>query len=141
MSRYLISNLLGLGGAIAGGVLGFYTFRWLLGQGFYGLIIPGAFLGLGCSVLARHPSVVRGVFCGIAAFALSQFTDWYFTLTDESFLDFLRNGKTLTPVTMLMSAVATLVAFWLGADAGFPGLGVGRGPMPKSSEPKSRGEG
>lgn len=140
MSRYLISNLLGLGGAIAGGVLGFYTFRWLLGQGFYGLIIPGAFLGLGCSVLARHPSVVRGVFCGVAAFALSQFTDWYFTLTDESFLDFLRNGKTLTPVTMLMSAVATLVAFWLGADAGFPGLGAGRGPMPKSSEPKSRGE-
>ena len=51
MSRYLISNVLGLVGAIAGGVLGFYTFRWLLGQGFYGLIIPGAFLGLGCSLL------------------------------------------------------------------------------------------
>jgi hypothetical protein len=141
MSRYLISNLLGLVGAIAGGVLGFYTFRWLLGQGFYGLIIPGAFLGLGCSVLARHPSVVRGVSCGIAAFALSQFTDWYFTLTDDSFLDFVRNGKTLTPVTMLMSVVATLVAFWLGGDAGFPGLGGRRGPMPKSSEPKSSNEG
>ena len=141
MSRYLISNLLGLVGAIAGGVLGFYTFRWLLGQGFYGLIIPGAFLGLGCSVLARHPSVVRGVFCGIAAFALSQFTDWYFTLTDDSFLNFIRNGKTLTPVTMLMSVVATLVAFWLGGDAGFPGLGGRRGPMPKSAEPKSNNEG
>jgi hypothetical protein len=141
MSRYLISNLLGLGGAIAGGVLGFYTFRWLLGQGFYGLIIPGAFLGLGCSMLARHPSVVRGVFCGITAFALSQFTDWYFTLTDESFLDFLRNGKTLTPVTMLMSAVATVVAFWLGGDAGFPGLGGRRGPVPKSSERNSSNEG
>ena len=63
-----------------GGVLGFYTFRWLLGQGFYGLMIPGAFLGLGCSLLAQHPSVVRGVFCGIAAFALSQFTEWYFPL-------------------------------------------------------------
>jgi hypothetical protein len=140
MSRYLISNLLGLVGAIAGGVLGFYTFRWLLGQGFYGLIIPGAFLGLGCSVLARHPSVVRGVFCGIAAFALSQFTDWYFTLTDDSLVDFVRNGKTLTPVTMLMSIVAAFVAFWLGGDAGFPGLGSRRGPMPKSSEPKSSNE-
>ena len=53
MSRYLISNLLGLVGAIAGGVLGFYTFGWLSRQGFYGLIIPGAFLGLGCSLLAR----------------------------------------------------------------------------------------
>ncbi len=36
MPRYLISNLLGLVGAVIGGVLGFYTFRWLHGQGFYG---------------------------------------------------------------------------------------------------------
>jgi hypothetical protein len=141
MSRYLISNSLGLVGAVVGGVLGFYTFQWLLGQGFYGLIIPGAFLGLGCSLLARHPSVVRGVFCGIGAFALSQFTDWYFTVTNDSFLDFIRNGKTLTPVTMLMSAVATLVAFWLGGDAGFPGLGSRRGPLPMASEQRSREEG
>jgi hypothetical protein len=141
MSRYLISNVLGLVGAIAGGVLGFYTFRWLLGQGFYGLIIPGAFLGLGCSLLARHPSVVRGVFCGVAAFALSQFTDWYFTVTDDPFWEFVRSGKTMTPVTMLMTAIATVVAFWLGGDAGFPGLGGRRGPLPVSSEPRSREEG
>jgi hypothetical protein len=140
MSRYLISNLLGLVGAIAGGVLGFYTFRWLLGQGFYGLIIPGAFLGLGCSLLARHPSLVRGVLCAVAAFGLSQFTDWYFTVTNDSLVDFIRNGKTLYPVTMLMSAVATVVAFWLGGDAGFPGLGVRRGSRPVSSEPRSREE-
>ena len=41
-----------------------------------GLMIPGAFLGLGCSLLARHPSIVRGVFCGIAALGLSLFTEW-----------------------------------------------------------------
>ena len=52
MSRHLIiSNVLGLVGAIVGGVLGFYTFGWLLSYGFYGLMIPGAFLGLGCSLL------------------------------------------------------------------------------------------
>ena len=141
MPRNLISNLLGLVGAIAGGVLGFYTFRWLLGQGFYGLIIPGAFLGLGCSVLARHPSLVRGVFCGAAAFVLSEFTDWYFTVTNDSFVDFIRSGKTLYPVTMLMSGVATVVAFWLGGDAGFPGFGIRRGSVPMSSKPRSREEG
>ena len=51
MPRHLISNLLGLVGAIIGGVLGFYTFGWLFYYGFYGLMIPGAFLGLGCSLL------------------------------------------------------------------------------------------
>jgi nitrogen fixation-related uncharacterized protein len=122
MPRYLISNLLALVGAIIGGVLGFYTFLWLLKQGYYGLIIPGAFLGLGCSLLATHRSVSRGILCGIAAFALSQFADWYCTITDASFVDFLRNGKTLTPVTLLMTGVATVVAFWIGGDAGFGGF-------------------
>ncbi len=124
MPRNLISNLLGLVGAIIGGVLGFYTFLWLLKQGYYGLIIPGAFLGLGCSLLASHRSVVRGILCGVAAFALSQFADWYCTITNASFVDFVRDGKTLTPVTMLMTGVATIVAFWTGGDAGFRGLGA-----------------
>src|SRR5262249_19034634 len=118
MQREYISNLLGLFGAIAGGALGFYTFRWLLGQGFYGLIIPGAFLGLGCGMLARHRSIARGVLCGIAALALSQFADWYVTITDDSFVEFIRNGKTLAPVTLLMTGIATLVAYWMGSDAG-----------------------
>ena len=122
MPRYLISNLLGLVGAIVGGALGFYTFLWLLKQGYYGLIIPGAFLGLGCSLLARHRSTIRGIVCGVAAFALSQFADWYCTITDASFLDFVRDGKTLTPVTMLMTGVATIVALWIGGDAGFRGI-------------------
>ena len=61
MARHLISNLLGLVGAIIGGVLGFYTFGWLFEHGFYGLMIPGALLGLGCSLLAQHPSSTRGL--------------------------------------------------------------------------------
>jgi hypothetical protein len=131
MPRHLVSNLLGLVGAVIGGTVGFYTFLWLLKQGYYGLIIPGAFLGLGCSLLANHRSVTRGIVCGVAAFALSQFADWYCTITDNTFFDFIRNGKTLTPVTMLMTGVATFVAFWTGADAGFRGLSPrGREPRP-----------
>jgi hypothetical protein len=143
MSRYLISNVLGLVGAIAGGVLGFYTFQWLLGQSFYGLIIPGAFLGLGCSLLARHTSRARGIVCGIAALGLGLYTEWRFFpfAADDSLSYFLRNLSGLKPVTMLMTAIATVVAFWLGGDAGFPGLGGRRGPLPLPSKPMSREEG
>src|SRR5262245_61520359 len=87
MRSILISNMLGLVGAIIGGVLGFYTFRWLVGHGFYGLAIPGAFLGLGCSLLARHSSIPRGIACGVAALVLSLYTEWTFQtfVADGSF--------------------------------------------------------
>jgi len=134
MLRNVISNSLGLVGAIIGGVLGFYTFRWLLGYGFYGLIVPGAFLGLGCSLLARHRSVIRGVFCGIAALGLALFTDWYFTITNDSFQTFLLRAKEFSPVTLLMTGVGALIAFWVGRDAGFPGSARASRPAVRPDE-------
>jgi hypothetical protein len=121
MPRYLISSLLGLVGAIVGGVLGFYTFGWLLYYGFYGLMIPGAFLGLGCSLLARHPSTIRGILCGLAGLSLSIFTDWYYEpfKADDSLTYFLTHLTNLTPVTLVMVGVGTAIAFWVGKDAGF----------------------
>ena len=57
MPRHLIiSNVLGLVGAIVGGVLGFYTFGWLFHYGFYGLMIPGAFPRAGVQ-LGGEPSL------------------------------------------------------------------------------------
>ncbi len=87
MRRRLISNLLGLVGATIGGVLGFYTFAWLEDKGFYGLAIPGAFLGLGCGLLAQHHSIPRGILCGVGALGLSLFTEWkfHYFLVDKSF--------------------------------------------------------
>jgi hypothetical protein len=126
MPRYFVSNLLGLVGAVIGGVLGFYTFRWLLEHSFYGLIIPGAFLGLGCSLLARHPSATRGVICGLAALGLGLFTEWWFSpfKADDSLTYFLKSVGSLSPVTLLMIGVGAIVAFWIGGDAGFRGFGV-----------------
>ena len=66
MKRQLISNLLGLVGAAVGGVVGFYTFGWLEHYGFYGLAIPGSFLGLGCGLLAQHRSCEPAV-CSAAS--------------------------------------------------------------------------
>jgi MFS family permease len=121
MKRRLISNLLGLIGAVIGGVLGFYTFGWLEHHGFYGLAIPGSFLGLGCGLLAQHRSLPRGIVCAVAALALSLFTEWKFHPfnDDTSFTFMLQHVQDLSPVTLLMMAIATFIAFWVGQDAGF----------------------
>jgi len=140
MQRYLFSNLLGLVGAIAGGALGFYTFRWLKDQGFYGLIIPGAFLGLGCSLLARHPSTIRGVFCGAAALGLGLYTEWYFWPfdADTGLSYFVSHVTSLKPVTLLMIGVGAIIAFWIGKDGGFRGLSQRRPYVQSASESGSR---
>jgi hypothetical protein len=119
MPRYLISNFMGLVGATIGGVLGFYTFRWLVGQGFYGLMIPGALLGLGCSLLAQHPSPARGVVCGLAALALGLVIEWNFFPfnADGSLSYFLKNVTSLKPVTLLMIGVGAFLAYWMGGEA------------------------
>ena len=58
------SPLLSLIGAVLGGFLGDIAFGWILEQGFYALALPGAGIGIGCSLLSRGPSLVRGILCG-----------------------------------------------------------------------------
>ncbi len=93
MTRLLISNLLGLIGAAIGGVVGFYTFGWLSAYGFFGWAIPGAFLGLGCGLLAQHRSWARGIVCAVAGLVLSFVAEWYYHpfLEDGSF-SFMRRA-------------------------------------------------
>ena len=142
MPRHLVSNLLGLVGAVIGGTVGFYTVDWLRGQHLYGLIIPGAFLGLGCSLLAQHPSTIRGIVCGVAALGLGLYTEWSFWPfnADESLSYFLKNVSSLKPVTLLMIGIGAIVAYWVAGDAGVPGYSVRRsyvGPSPGSEPRKS----
>ena len=121
MARLLISNLLGLVGAIIGGVIGFYTFAWLEDKGFYGLAIPGAFLGLGCGLLAQHNSIPRGILCAVSALGLTLFTEWKFhSFTVDTSLSFMISHLSEKgPVTLLMTALGTIIAFWVGKDGGF----------------------
>ncbi len=122
MPRYLVSNLLGITGAIVGGVLGFYIFRWLLGYRFYGLMIPGALLGGGCGVLAQHASNARGIVCGAAAAVFALFTEWWFFPFagdgHETLSYFVSHLTSLTPVTWIMVVVGAFIAYWLARDAG-----------------------
>ncbi len=128
MARLLFSHLLGLVGAIIGGVLGFYTFAWLEDKGFYGLAIPGAFLGLGCGLLSQHNSTARGLLCGVAALGLSLYTEWNFHkfLVDTSFSYMVNHLSDKGPVTLLMIVLGTVIAFWVGKDGGFRWLPEGR---------------
>ena len=130
MRRRLISNLLGVVGAILGGVLGFYTFHWLVGHGFYGLAIPGAFLGLGCGLMAQHSSIPRGIACGIAALLLSLYSEWTFRtfVVDKSFSYMVTHIMDKDSVTKIMIVLGTVIAYWVGKDGGFRLLGQGRRP-------------
>ncbi len=121
MSRYLISHLLGLVGAALGGVAGYFLYRWIASTGLYGGMIPGAFLGLGCGLLARHPSYARGVVCGIAGLALGLFADWTTTITDKSFWEYVQDFKSVNRVLQLMILFGAVIAFWIGKDAGLVG--------------------
>ena len=87
MLRRLISNLLGLVGAIIGGVLGLDTFAWLEDKGFYGLAIPGGIPGIGMRLARVHCSIPRWNPLRRAALGLSLFTEWkfHYFLVDKSF--------------------------------------------------------
>lgn len=133
MQRRLVSNLLGVLGGIIGGVVGYFAFVWLYHQGFYGLMLPGAMLGFGCGVLARHRSIVRGIACGLAAAGLGLYTEWKWVhiIADDSFSYMVRHFHEKPPVTLVMLLGGILLAFWLGKDGGFssrPDIGQGARP-------------
>lgn len=127
-SRMILSNILGLIGAVAGGVLGYYLFLWMIDQEFYGLMIPGALLGLGCGLLSGHVSHVRGLACAVAAVFLGMFSEWHFRWfkDDESFGYLITHFHQKTPLTIVMLVAGAFFAYWLGKDAGFRRLSGGR---------------
>lgn len=117
----IVSNMLGLCGAVAGGTIGYFAFFWIVNQGFYALIVPGGLLGIGCGLLARQPSHTRGLVCAVAAVALGFFTEWKFRPfnADESFTYLLQHAHQLQPVTLLMIGLGGLIAYWTSKDGDF----------------------
>ncbi|AGA29563.1 hypothetical protein [Singulisphaera acidiphila] len=113
------SNLLGLVGAALGAALGYALFQWLVSQNLYGLMIPGAMMGLGCCLLAQHRSHTRGIVCGIAALILGLYTEWRFYpfRADGGFQYLVVHFFDLKPITQLMLGVGAIFAYWIGKDA------------------------
>ena len=140
--RQIAGCVFGFIGAVIGGALGYYIFMWIVDQGFYGLMIPGALLGLGCSLLSQHRSHLRGVICALAACALGLYSEWKFRpfVADESFGYLLRHVTELLPITQAMIVLGAFFAYWLGRDAGFVWLpGGGRqGATTEKQDPSAR---
>jgi hypothetical protein len=125
--RQVAGHLLSMIGAVAGGILGYYTFGWIYHHGFYGMMIPGALLGLGSGLVAPAPSHARGVLCAVAGIVLGLFTEWNYRpfIADGSLDYFLRNIPSLNPMAIGMIAAGGFFAYWLGKDAGFRFLPAG----------------
>jgi hypothetical protein len=125
MDNRVVSTILGLVGGVVGGVVGYYLFGWIVRQGFYGLIIPGAGIGLGCGLLARHPSRIRGIVCALAALGLGLYAEWkYFPfVADPSFGYLVSHVHELKPLTLFMIGVGAFLGFWLGKDSSFRSAG------------------
>ena len=124
VSGRIASNVLGFIGAVTGGVLGYYTFMWIVDQGFYGLMIPGALLGLGCGLLSQHASHIRGVACAAAGCVLGLYSEWKFApfKADSSFAYLVTHAAELRPLTQIMIVVGAFFAYWLGKDGGYRSL-------------------
>src|SRR5690242_11668748 len=119
MRNPVVSNLLGLIGGAIGGVLGYVLFSWVVDQGVYGLMIPGALLGLGCSLLSGHRSVMRGLICGVAAVVLGMYSEWrhWPFVADKSFPFLISHYHEKQPITLLMTVLGGVFGFWMGKDA------------------------
>ncbi len=121
-----VRNLLvGVLGAVAGGVLGYFAFLWIARQGFYALMLPGGLAGLGGGWLARDRSPVRAAICGVFALGLGVFTEWRFApfIKDGSLIYFLSHLHLLRPISLLMIVAGGALGYWLA---------LGKEPAPKA---------
>ena len=119
--------IIGLAGAVAGGLLGYFVFFWAAHQGFYALILPGAAAGMGGGLFVRDKSVVRGIICGLLALAFGLVAEWHFApfIANPGFGYFLTHVHELRPLTLIMIAAGAVFGFWLA-------LGKVSNPAPKN---------
>jgi hypothetical protein len=108
---------LGLLGAAIGGALGYVAFCWLLRQGFYALMLPGVFLGLGCGLALKRRSLPLAMVCGLAALVLGIFAEWKNRpfVKDDSFGYFIGHLQDLQPFTLLLLALGGAGGFWFAS--------------------------
>ena len=108
--------LRGMVGAVIGGAIGYLVFRLLAKSGLYGIIIPGALVGLGAGLAARGQSITLGIISAVAALVLSVIAEWsmFPFIRDGSLLYFIAHVHTLPAIKLIMMAIGVGLAYWLG---------------------------
>ncbi len=103
-----------IAGALVGGVLGHLAFVWLIGQGFYALILPGGLVGLGAG-LARYGNLTIAILCAFIACAITIVSEWrvFPFVADESLPYFVTHLYQLKPLTLIMIVLGTVIGFWI----------------------------
>jgi len=105
---------LGFLGGIVGGVLGHVAFLWILKQGYYALILPGACVGFVAGSLVKQPSLTLGWLCALVALSFGIFSEWRWSpFTDDPRLSFfLTHLHKLKPITWIMIILGAVFGFW-----------------------------
>jgi hypothetical protein len=106
----------GLGGALLGGIVGYFVFRWLAGQNFYGIMIIGALMGLCAGFAARGRSPVLGGLCAVLALIAAVLSEWnvFPFVKDKSLAFFLAHIHHLAPIKLIFMALGAAAAYWFG---------------------------
>jgi hypothetical protein len=107
-------TLITIAGAAIGGLLGYMAFVWVLGHGYYGMILPGGLLGIGAA-FGRTRSIWVPTGCAAAAIALGLFAEWKNLpfVKDDSLGYFVRHIFDLNPVHLAMMGAGGALAFWM----------------------------
>jgi hypothetical protein len=108
--------LLGLIGAVIGGIAGYFLFFLLAQHGLYALVLVGAGPGLGGGLLMRGKSIAFGVVCGFFGVLLGLYAEWRFApfIADPSFAYFMTHLHNLSTITLILIAIGGLCGFWFG---------------------------
>lgn len=112
----VVPFLFGLVGAAAGGVAGYFGFDFMWNHGFYAMILPGVAIGLGFSLASRRSSVVYGIVCAVLALGLSIYIESQYFIYEVagSFTYLLSHPLEIQPVSLIMIALGTVLAFVIG---------------------------
>jgi uncharacterized membrane protein (UPF0136 family) len=104
--------------ATVGGVAGYFLFRWLCDFGLFGLLIPGAVLGLAGTLVMRRRSWAFGILCGIFAWPLGVFSLWMVRIPwddeEPGFFYLLTHPNHVSPTLLIIIALGAVCAFWFG---------------------------